>query len=265
MAPQDGGRDIAILEAEADFGPASLRDFDVNLDNFTGPFDLLLRLIARREMDLTEVALAAVTEEFLGYVRREPDLGSATDFLVVAATLLQMKSAALLPSAPVSEVLDEDLEARDLLFARLVQYRAFQRAAEGLATRWEENRGRIPRAAPLPEPYASLMPTLRWAITPEEFAHVASQALTPPPRPDLADHVARPQASFAQELQFVSKRLQQGPATFGELVAGAANSAVIVTRFLVLLQLYREGRLEFHQSHPMGELAVELIGRGTDD
>ncbi len=181
-APQD----LPTLEVDATYGPVSLREFDVSLTNFTGPFDLLLRLIASRQMDLTEVALAAVTDEFLGYIRRYPDLTSATDFLVVAATLLHMKAASLLPRVgDEDELAEEDLEARDLLFARLLQYRALQEAAAVLARCWEASSGTAPRLVPLQEPYASMLPELRWSLTKVELAQFAAEALAERPRPDI--------------------------------------------------------------------------------
>ncbi len=254
-------KEVPALEDDTTYGPASLREFGVTLDNFTGPFDLLLRLIARRQMDLTEVALAAVTGEFLTYIRRDPDLSSATDFLVVAATLLNMKAAALLPQTGVDDgVLDEDLEARDLLFARLLQYRAIQQVSEVLQGWWSKNAGAVARAVPLQEPYASLLPELRWNATPEFFASLAANALSEKPRPDEAQHVALPAASFDEQLGIVSARLRRGIShTFAELVEDAANSAVVVTRFLALLQLYRQGNLEFHQDGPMETLRVEWV------
>lgn len=142
--PGRGTRELgeaAIVESEETFGPQTLRGFEVDLENFQGPFDLLLRLIARHDLDLTEVALAAVTDEFLQYLRQAPDLSSATDFLVVAATLLDMKAAALLPQMPGEEPSAEDLEARDLLFARLLQYRAFKDAAAVLSELWLTSAG----------------------------------------------------------------------------------------------------------------------------
>lgn len=253
--------DAETLGADSTYGPPSLREFDVSLDNFTGPFDLLLRLIARRQMDLTEIALAAVTDEFLAYIRKHPDLSSATDFLVVAATLLHMKAAALLPkSGAEDDVVDEDLEARDLLFARLLQYRALQQAAEVLAHRWKVHAGTVARSVPLQEPYASLLPELRWTASPEFFASLAANALAEKTRPDEAQHVGRPAASFDEQLRIVTTRLRDGGVeSFADLVADASNSAVVVTRFLALLQLYRQGNLAFHQDDPMSTLRIEWV------
>jgi segregation and condensation protein A len=257
----DDNSDSEPLETESTYGPPSLREFDVSLENFTGPFDLLLRLIARRQMDLTQIALAAVTDEFLAYIRKQPDLSSATDFLVVAATLLHMKAAALLPKNAVEDdVLDEDLEARDLLFARLLQYRALQQAAEVLAKQWDKHAGTVARSVPLQEPYASRLPELRWTASPEFFASLAANALAEKPRPDEAQHVGRPAASFDEQLDIVRARLEEGSvASFADLVQDASNSAVVVTRFLALLQLYRQGNLAFHQDDPMATLRIEWV------
>lgn len=239
------------------FGPQTLRGFEVDLDNFQGPFDLLLRLIARHDMDLTEVALAAVTDEFLRYLRQTPDLSSATDFLVVAATLLDMKAAALLPQLPGEEPSAEDLEARDLLFARLLQYRAFKDAAAVLAELWRTSAGSVPRAVPLEQPYASMLPELRWTTNAQQLAELAQVALAKKSRPDQAEHVARIVASLDEELRTVRDRLRRdGKATFSQLIEDASAPAVIVTRFLALLELYRRGRVSFDQPVPMGKLVV---------
>lgn len=248
---------LAEISAEATFGPASLRSFDVALENFTGPFDLLLRLIASKQMELTQVALAAVTDEFLEYIRRFPDLTSATDFLVVAATLLNMKSASLLPGLSDEDLEDEDLEARDLLFARLLQYRALQDAAEALKRRWDANSGAVARHVPLQEPYKSMLPDLRWTISPEQLAVLAAHALVEPVPPDEAEHVAKPTASFEEELAFVSRLVaSKRELTFARVLEGARTRAVVVTRFLAVLQLFRDGQICFQQPQPMGELVL---------
>ncbi len=242
---------------EGGFGPASLQEFDVRLDNFTGPFDLLLRLITRRKLDLTEVALAEVTEEFLAHAHHVKDLGAATDFLVVASALLHSKSAALLPDGEDEGLLDEDLEIRDVLFARLLQYKAIAQAGELLQRRWADNSGSVARNVPLEPPYSSMLPDLRWNITPVDLAELAAMALMPKKRPDEADHVARPKASFSEEFSIVTVRLQVAKeATFTELIEGASSLAVVVTRFLVVLQLYRDGHATFSQDAPLGALHI---------
>lgn len=251
----------ATLEVDATYGPVSLREFDVTLVNFTGPFDLLLRLIASRQLDLTEVALAAVTDEFLTHMRTNPDLTSATDFLVVAATLLSMKAASLLPRlGDEDDFAEEDLEARDVLFARLLQYKALQEGAAALTRRWDVSSGTVPRLVPLQEPYASMLPQLRWSLTRSELAQLAGEALAERPRPDQAEHVARPAASFEKELGYVSRYLQINEnVTFAKLIEGAPSPAVVVTRFLAVLQLYRQGSLQFEQAGPMETLGVKWV------
>ncbi len=190
-------------------------------------------------------------------MRQAPDLSSATDFLVVAATLLDMKAAALLPQMPGEEPSAEDLEARDLLFARLLQYRAFKDAAAVLSELWLTSAGGVPRAVPLEQPYASMLPELRWSTTPEHLALIAESALVSKPRPDLAEHVARISASLDEELKVVRDRLRSdGSATFSQLIEGAAAPAIVVTRFLALLELYRRGRVSFDQPEPMGRLLI---------
>ncbi len=253
--------DATLDTPEETFGPQTLADFDVDLGNFQGPFDLLLRLIARKDLDVTEVALADVTEEFLAYMKRDPDLSSATDFLVVAATLLDMKAAALLPQLPGAEPSDEDLEARDLLFARLLQYRGFKLAASALGQSWDVHAGRAPRLVPLEDAFKRVLPPLSWTTTPTELAKTAARQLTKAPRPDLADHVARPAVSLAEELRILSGVLaKEGGATFTELIADTDSAAVIVVRFLSLLELYRRLEVSFTQERPMGELTVTWLG-----
>lgn len=243
------------------FGPQTLRDFDVDLENFQGPFDLLLRLIARKDLDVTEVALADVTEEFLAYMRSSPDLSSATDFLVVAATLLDMKAAALLPKLPGQEPSEEDLEARDLLFARLLQYRGFKRASALLKQKWNKYSGGVARLTPLEEPFTRVLSPLVWKTSTDQLAEIAARVLGEAPRPDLADHVARPAASLEEQLQILTGLLsEEGKATFTQLTSDASSVAVIVVRFLGLLELYRRGAVGFHQKHPMGKLTVTWLG-----
>ncbi len=250
-------------ETSETFGPATLRSFDVEVEGFEGPFDLLLRLIAKRDLDVTAVSLAQVTEEFLEHIRTSPDLSAATDFLVVAATLLDMKTAALLPQIATEETQDQDLEARDLLFARLLQYRAFKDASAHLAKQYAANAGAAGRAVPLETQFAKLLPKLTWSTSKEELAVIAAQALMTAPRPDLADHVARPAVSMERETYLVHQLLlENGHATFRQLIAGATSLEVVVSRFLVILELYRRGQVSFDQRKPMGELVVTLTQKG---
>lgn len=246
---------------EAKAGGLPLDVFEVDLEVFQGPFDLLLQLIARRQLDITDVALAEVTDEFIAHMRRVPDLSSATEFLVVAATLLEMKAAQLLPQIDAEERgIDEDLSAHDLLFSKLMQYRAFKEAAAVFRMTLQEQSLSYPRQVPLEPQFASLLPELVWSTSPAELARLAVAAMTEPPAPDQAEHVARPLASLDEELVTVEGRIRGARRVdFGSLIADAAGPAVIVTRFLAVLELYRRGLVAFQQDEPLGPLTIELV------
>ena len=245
--------------------------FLVSLPVFEGPFDLLLGLIARHKLDVTEVALARVTDDFLAFIRRDGrawDLGKATEFLVIAATLLDLKAARLLPSA---EVEDEDdlalLESRDLLFARLLQYRAFKDVAAVLSDRFAAESGRYPRAVGLDPALAGLLPEVVMGLGPDEFAALAGRVLAPRPAPQVAlDHLHAPAVSVHEQAVLLIERLRrEGAATFRALIAGAAGTHVVVGRFLALLELYREARVAFEQAEPLAELWVRWVASPADD
>jgi segregation and condensation protein A len=254
--------------------PSALADrFEVHLANFEGPFDLLLSLIAKHQLDVTEVALSRVTDEFIGYIRAAElesgadwDLDQTSEFLVVAATLLDLKTARLLPSGEVED--EEDLallEARDLLFARLMQYRAYKEVAAVFATRMREESLRYPRAVGLEERYAALLPEVVVAVGPAELAALAARALEPKPVPTVATaHLHTPRVSVAEQAQLLTERLQQmHTATFRALTADCATLAHVVARFLALLDLYRERLVTFEQVSPLGDLTVRWSGDGT--
>jgi segregation and condensation protein A len=245
--------------------------FHVHLEVFDGPFDLLLSLIAKRELDVTLVALAQVTDEFIAHIRasgEEWDLDQASSFLVVAATLLDLKVARLLPSAEVED--EEDLallEARDLLFARLLQYRAFKQLAELLATRLAEEALRFPRQVPIEPEFAQLLPEVLLGVDPAGFAALAARALTPKPRPQVAlDHLHAPRVSVREQAVVLAGRLRAaGAATFRALTADAESTAVVVARFLALLELYREGVVAFEQAAALGELHIRWAAGDEDN
>src|SRR4051812_32311430 len=225
-------------------GPAA---FQVHLDVFEGPFDLLLGLIAKHQLDVTEVALSKVTDDFINHIRAAGaswDLGQATEFLVVAATLLDLKAARLLPSADVED--EEDLallEARDLLFARLLQYRAYKQVAAILAERLADEAHRYPRVAPLEPRFAQLLPEVLFTLGPAEFAVLAGRVLTPRPAPVVVvDHVHVPRVSVAEHAAVLRDRLSRsgGGASFRALTKDCASTLEVVARFLALLDLYRE-------------------------
>jgi segregation and condensation protein A len=254
--------------------------FHLRLSNFEGPFDLLLQLISQRRLDVTEVALHKVTDEFIAYtkaltaalnqpgnsLRTDKILDQTTEFLVVAATLLDLKAARLLPSGEVTDPDDlELLEARDLLFARLLQYRAFKQVAELLAELEAAALRRYPRSAGLEERFASLLPEVTLGVDAAGFAEIAAAAFRPRPVPTVGlDHLHAHAISVAEQATLVLERLRARGVgvwtTFADLVADCAAPIQIVARFLALLELYRGKTIEFDQPDPLGPLAVRWIG-----
>jgi segregation and condensation protein A len=245
--------------------------FEVHLDVFEGPFDLLLALIAKHKLDITEVALSRVTDEFIAYISERSDdwdLDQVSYFLVVAATLLDLKAARLLPSGEVED--EEDLallEARDLLFARLLQYRAYKEVAATFAARMTAAARRFPRRVPLEPRFAELLPEVLLGLGPAEFARVAALALAPKPLPKVeTEHIHQPVINLKEHARIIAARLAQlGRASFRQLTANAAGGYEIVATFLVLLDLYREDVVSFDQIAPLGDLFVTWTGnRDTD-
>jgi segregation and condensation protein A len=246
--------------------------FEVRLVNFEGPFDLLLTLISKHQLDVTEVALSRLTDEFIAHIRAlgsSWDLGQATEFLVVAATLLDLKAARLLPSAEVED--EEDLallEARDLLFARLLQYRAYKQVAAHLQSLERAQSRRFPRAVPLEPRFAELMPELLLRISPEQLARIAAEALRPKPPPVVSiAHVHAARVSVREHASILRERLaRSGRSTFRTLTQDCQHTVEMVARFLALLELYREGAVAFDQVAPLGELCVRWTGAvGTEE
>jgi segregation and condensation protein A len=240
--------------------------FAVRLDNFEGPFDLLLGLIAKHKLDITEVALSQVTDEFIAHVKNlggEWDLEQTTSFLLVASTLLDLKAARLLPSGDVED--EEDLallEARDLLFARLMQYRAFKQVASVLELRLAGEAKRHPRAVGLEERYAGLLPEVLIGIGLEQFAQLAARALEPKPVLEVSlHHIHAAKVSVREQAGLVVDRLRRnGSMTFRALCGDSPDRLTTVARFLSLLELFREGAVGFEQLTPLGELTVRWTG-----
>jgi segregation and condensation protein A len=240
--------------------------FRVTLDNFSGPFDLLLQLIGKHKLDVTEVALHQVTDEFIAYIRAmgdDWDLDEASEFLVVAATLLDLKAARLLPAAAVED--EEDLallEARDLLFARLLQYKAFKEAAAYLARLAETGSRRWPRAVTLEPRYAQALPDLVLGVGPARLAQLAAKALAPKLPPTVSiEHVHLVRVSVREHaLALRDKLLRARVATFRALCTDCGSTLEVVARFLALLELYREGLIAFEQVQALGELTVRWTG-----
>ncbi|HEY0410905.1 MAG TPA: segregation/condensation protein A [Candidatus Dormibacteraeota bacterium] len=254
------------VESEPAWVAARPQQFEVRLDNFEGPFDLLLILISKHQLDVTEVALSRVTDEFIAHIRAlgaSWDLGQATEFLVVAATLLDLKAARLLPAAEVED--EEDLallEARDLLFARLLQYRAYKQVAAHFAVLERAQARRFPRAVAMESRYADLMPELVLAISLERFARIAAAALAPKPPPVVStDHVHAPRVSVREHALLIRERLARaGKMTFRGLTQDCQHPLEVVARFLALLELYRESAVAFDQITPLGELHIRWTG-----
>ncbi len=258
MAPSP---DEAAPEPEAVRADAPSDGFRVSLGNFDGPFDLLLTLISQHELDITEVSLSKVTDEFISYLRGidEDELDQASEFLVVAATLLDMKVAGLLPQG---ELVDAEsvalLEARDLLFARLLQYRAFKEVSAWFARCLVREDRRHVRAVRLEEKYRRAVPELVWTLSKEDFAAIAMMAFAPKEIPHVGlDHLHAPLISIREQAAVVVTLLRDaGQLNFRELIAGVDQTGVVVARFLAVLELYRHAALSFEQLEPLGELTL---------
>ena len=254
--------------ADMDESASAPSGFSVRLGVFEGPFDLLLSLISKHQLDITEVALSQVTDEFIGYIKDfGDDLEQTTQFLLVASTLLDLKTARLLPQGDVE---DEDdlalLEARDLLFARLMQYRAFKQVAALISTRMAEEDLRHPRSVTLEPRFAELLPEVIVSIGPADLALLAAATLEPKPVPVLSlAHLHAPKVSVREQAHLVVDRLRrQGSTTFRALAADA-DVVTTVARFLAVLELFREGVLSFDQATPLGDLHLRWTGTGEGD
>ena len=245
--------------------------FEVHLDVFEGPFDLLLALISKHKLDITEIALSSVTDEFIAYIRARADgwdLDQASYFLVVAATLLDLKAARLLPAGEVDD--EEDLallEARDLLFARLLQYRAYKEVVAVLASRMAAAGRRFPRRVPMEPRFVDLLPEVLLGLGPAEFAMIAARALAPKRPPVVSTaHLHMPRTSVREQLNILSERLiQLRRATFRQLAADCLDTYEVVARFLAVLELYRRDRVSFDQVVPLGDLYVSWTAGDQDD
>ena len=269
MVPQPEPATIVTTDVATELTDAS--GFAVTLDNFSGPFDLLLSLIGKREMDVTEVALSAVTDEFISYLKTVDtgeNLDKASEFIVVAATLLDLKVAGLLPQGELVDAEDVALlEARDLLFARLLQYRAFKQAAVWFAEHGAAEAERHARSVRLEQKYRVTTPELVWTLSPDVFAALATLALAPREAPTVGlDHLHAPLVSIREQAAIVVAMLRHRDLlTFRELVAGVDAKGVVVARFLALLELYRHASISFEQIEPLGELSVRWVAENWTD
>ncbi|ALC05794.1 hypothetical protein CDES_06900 [Corynebacterium deserti GIMN1.010] len=249
------------------------KGFQVQLDNFEGPFDLLLQLISKRKLDVTEVALAQVTDEFISYTRElgaTSDLDEVTEFLVVAATLLDLKTARLLPRGEVDSEEDlELLEIRDLLFARLLQYRAYKQVAEMFAGWQRDARRRYPRAVSLEPQFADLLPPVSLGHSPESFGQLAAAVFRPkPPETVQTGHIHPVAVSVPEQAGRILNTLKLAGIdhflTFQLLTRDCTVSMEVVGRFLALLELYKARAVETIQEEPLGELKVAWTGIDVD-
>ena len=257
------------MEESRDVNATSSGAFSVRLENFDGPFDLLLQLISRHKMDITEISLSIVTDEFISFIRSLEQSGQgwrldqATEFLVVAATLLDLKAARLLPSGEVDD--EEDLallEARDILFARLLQYRAFKEIAATFADRIALSDKSFARVVALDAGLSALLPEVLIGVGPARFAAIAERVLTPKSSPVVSvEHLHQPLVSVMEESKRVVEALRRSTSlSFRNLIADADSTPVIVARFLALLDLYRQGVLRFNQVIALGELQISWTG-----
>ncbi|GAA3855188.1 MULTISPECIES: ScpA family protein [Amycolatopsis] len=261
-APVDGAQPVEDSAAPK---------FKVRLDNFEGPFDLLLQLISQHQLDVTEVALHQVTDDFIAYTRAlgpEWDLDEVTEFLVIAATLLDLKAARLLPAA---EVEDEDdlalLEARDLLFARVLQYRAYKQVAALFAELEAGALRRYPRSVSLEERYLGLLPEVTLGVDADKLAEIALAVFRPKPPPTVSlDHIHAHRVSVREHAALLRLKLaERGQATFTELVEDCEHTVEVVARFLALLELYRESSVQFEQDEPLTMLRVRWTGGSVSE
>lgn len=275
-------QNVAGIAAETPPEAPGKTRFEVRLENFTGPFDLLLGLISKHEMDITDVAIATVTDEFISYLKALQDLGQdwaldeASEFLVLAATLLDLKAARLLPAGEVEN--DDDLallEARDLLFARLLQYKAFKEVATLMGAELDREARRFPRQVGLEPQFAALLPELVWRHTPQQFAELAARAMEtkePPSTTVGLTHLHVQPVSVRDQAAIITAMLTAGmpesgdpaaagwvgaPLSFAVLSADADSSMMIIARFLALLELFRDQLISFEQPNPLGELLVQ--------
>jgi len=255
----------------AEAAPETTSGFSVRVGEFEGPFDLLLQLISKHKLEVTELALHTVTDEFIAYIRgqgSEWDLDEASAFLVVAATLLDLKAARLLPSGEVED--EEDLallEARDLLFARLLQYRAYKEVSALFAERMANAAKRFPRAVGLEPQFAALLPEVLIGLGPDQFAAMAARALAPKPVPEVSiSHIHVQRVSVREQAGIIVERLRQHrTTTFRALIADCDTTLLVIGRFLALLELYREKVVMFEQITPLGDLTIRWTGSDDGD
>ena len=251
--------------------PEKSLGFELSLSNFEGPFDLLLSLIAKHELDITQISLSRVTDEFIAYLKgldEDKELDQASEFLVIAATLLDLKIAGLLPRGEVVDAEDVALlEARDLLFAKLLQYKAFKEISTWFSTALSLEAGRVPRDVLMEERFRESKPELIWTLNLAEFAKLAEDTLTPREIPAVGlTHLHAPRVSIREQAVEVASLLRaSGALTFREIIAAVKDKAVVVARFLSILELYRLMAISFEQDAPLSDLKLVWRAENFDD
>jgi segregation and condensation protein A len=245
--------------------------FAVSLGNFEGPFDLLLSLISKHEMDITEISLSRVTDEFISYLKGlddDEELDQASEFLVIAATLLDLKIAGLLPKGEVVDAEDVALlEARDLLFARLLQYRAFKEISSWFSTSLQIESNRVAREVQMEERFRKQKPELVWTLSLAEFYKLSQEVLTPREIPSVGlTHLHAPRVSIREQASEVISMLRKSSRlSFRDIIASVKDRAVVVARFLAVLELYRLAAISFEQVSPLGDLQLTWRADNFDD
>ena len=258
-------------EVEAAIGSG----FQVNLEVYSGPFDALLGMIANNKLELTEVSLSSITEEFLAYVRGldfTKNMDEASAFLDVASILVEAKSVAILPGGEENH--EQSLEAlreRDLLFARLIQYRAYKQAAGDFRARFAANSGRFPHPAYMDEGIQAMLPELVWTLTPAELAKLAAQVIANAPASEVSVHQLHvPLVDLRAQSVVVRDRLRKAlesgsqSMSFSELTQDCASRIEVVARFMAVLVFFKQGVLQYRQNGPFEELHLRWVA-GVDD
>ncbi|MDF7664116.1 segregation/condensation protein A [Bifidobacterium sp. ESL0763] len=265
-----------MSDADAEVSPkARDKGFSVSLAVYSGPFDALLAMIANRKLELTEVSLSAITEEFIDYVRgldMGRDMEQVSAFLDVASVLVEAKSAAILPGDENGERDEQSMEAlreRDLLFARLLQYRAFKGAADDFRSLFAANSGRFPHPSFSDPAIAAMLPELAWSVRPDDLARIAVDVFLNAPADQVRlDQLHVAQVDLKRQSRLVRQRLRglgEGESmTFGELTADADGTLVVVARFLAILLFFKQGVLQYKQSGPFEDLHLRWVP-GADD
>lgn len=260
-------------EAEISTEESATSGFRVNLEVYSGPFDALLGMIANNRLELTEVSLSSITEEFLTYVRGldfTKNMDEASAFLDIASILVEAKSVAILPGGEDSQHDEQSLEAlreRDLLFARLLQYRAYKQAAGDFRARIAANAGRFPHPAAMDEGIAAMLPELVWTLTPLELAQLAAQVIASAPASEVSIHQLHvPLVDLRAQSLVVRDRLiaaleSKGDQSisFSELTRDCTSRIEVVARFMAVLVFFKQGVLQYQQDGPFAELHLRWV------